>query len=469
MSRAIKILVLIWVSICFYGVKTEAQTTEFTYQGSIKDGAVPANANYDLEFKLFDALSGGAQQGSTNQRLNVAVVNGIFTVTLDFGAGTLPGADRFLNIAVRPAGVGTFTELGPRQKLNSAPYAVRSLNAATADSVAVAGVPSGSANYIQNTTTQQAASNFNISGNGIVGGQLGVGTTSPQEMLHVKSSGLTRLSVESTTFGRTETSYVTPAQTWITGTDQTNNFYVYDLTANRVRMAFTTFGTVGIGTTSPQESLHIKSSSLTRLSLESTPFGRAETSYVTPSRTWITGTDVTNNFYIYDLTANFVRMAINTDGNVGVGTTAPQRLLHVNGRARIGFIPPEASVAQVCFNAAGDLLQCGASSLKWKTDVRPFDLGLETVLHLRPISFTWKESGSKDFGLGAEDVAKSASELTFFNSKGEPEGVKYDHLNVVFINAFKEQQKQIETQKAEIELLKATVCDLKPSAAICKK
>ncbi|HVF48377.1 MAG TPA: tail fiber domain-containing protein, partial [Pyrinomonadaceae bacterium] len=116
----------------------------------------------------------------------------------------------------------------------------------------------------------------------------------------------------------------------------------------------------------------------------------------------------------------------------------------------------------VCFNPLGDLLQCGSSSLKWKTDVRPFNLGLETVLRLRPINFNWKESGLADFGLGAEDVAKVAPELTLTDEQGEVKGVKYDHLNVVFINAFKEQQAQIEAQdrrneaqQKQIETLRA--------------
>src|SRR5438874_9399807 len=38
--------------------------------------------------------------------------------------------------------------------------------------IAVASVPGGSGNYIQNATTQQASSNFNISGNGNAGGTL---------------------------------------------------------------------------------------------------------------------------------------------------------------------------------------------------------------------------------------------------------------------------------------------------------
>jgi hypothetical protein len=30
-----------------------AQTTSFTYQGRVTEGGTPANANYDLQFKLF--------------------------------------------------------------------------------------------------------------------------------------------------------------------------------------------------------------------------------------------------------------------------------------------------------------------------------------------------------------------------------------------------------------------------------
>ena len=104
----------------FAAVSIVAQTTAFSYQGSLKDGANPANGNFDFEFKLFDALSAGTQQGGTQQRLNVAVANGVFAVSLDFGAGTLPGANRYLEIAVRTAGGGTFTLLTPRQPVNSA-------------------------------------------------------------------------------------------------------------------------------------------------------------------------------------------------------------------------------------------------------------------------------------------------------------------------------------------------------------
>jgi hypothetical protein len=49
-------------------------------------------------------------------------------------------------------------------------------------------VTGGNGNFIQNTTTQQASSNFNISGNGIIGSKLGIGTATPTGLLHVNHS-----------------------------------------------------------------------------------------------------------------------------------------------------------------------------------------------------------------------------------------------------------------------------------------
>jgi len=47
------------------------------------------------------------------------------------------------------------------------------------------------------------------------------------------------------------------------------------------------------------------------------------------------------------------------------------------------------------------------------------------------------------------------------NDKGEIEDVKYSQLNVVLINAVKQQQQQIET-------LKKLVCADHPNADVCK-
>src|SRR4051812_42869891 len=130
-NRIISIIFLI-LSVFWLGANNvQAQTTAFTYQGSLKDGATPANGNYDFEFALFDQLgAGGAQFMPTVVVNNVVVTGGIFSVRLDFGSQFFTGANRFLEIRVKPSGgSGGFTPLIPRQPVNSVPYSIKSLNA----------------------------------------------------------------------------------------------------------------------------------------------------------------------------------------------------------------------------------------------------------------------------------------------------------------------------------------------------
>jgi len=147
-----------------------AQTTTFTYQGRLADGGAPANGTYDLEFKLYDAAN--AQVGSTVTREDVQVVNGIFTVQLDFGS-VFDGSSRTLEIGVRPGmSVGPFTTLAPRQPVSSTPEAIHSATAQTASNATqLGGIPASG--FLLNTTTQQTG-NFNISNNGTIGGDLTV-------------------------------------------------------------------------------------------------------------------------------------------------------------------------------------------------------------------------------------------------------------------------------------------------------
>jgi hypothetical protein len=123
-------------------VRGYAQGTSFTYQGRLQDGGGPANGNYDFQFTLWDALIGGTIQPQPMPVIvtkpNVPVSGGVFTVQLDFSANAFPGADRFLEISVRPAGGNNFTTLPPRQQISSTPYAVRSLSAASADGLSSA-------------------------------------------------------------------------------------------------------------------------------------------------------------------------------------------------------------------------------------------------------------------------------------------------------------------------------------------
>ena len=131
MMKNLFILVFAFLNLTLITVHADPLGTEFTYQGELKlipgggQIVVPANAQYDFTFTLYDALNGGTQLGSTQQLNNVDVQQGIFTVELDFGISPFSGDQLWLDIAVRDgAATGAFAGLAPRQKLTATPYAL---------------------------------------------------------------------------------------------------------------------------------------------------------------------------------------------------------------------------------------------------------------------------------------------------------------------------------------------------------
>ena len=106
--------------------------TAFTYQGQLQNGGVPQSGPCDLRFKLFDASSGGSQIGSTQTVAGVNVVNGLFTVPIDFGSSAFTGSARWLETAVTCPSGGSFTTLSPRQAMSPTPNAIFAENAAVA-------------------------------------------------------------------------------------------------------------------------------------------------------------------------------------------------------------------------------------------------------------------------------------------------------------------------------------------------
>ena len=142
-------------------IANHAQTTEFSYQGFITDNNAPANGNYDLEFRLFDAATGGTLIG-TLQRSNVAVSDGIFGVVLDFGA--FPPNNRFLEIGVRPPGGSSITTLAPRVKLLSTPYSTQARNAENAANAVNAQNAQNAVNAQTATNAQTAQNAFQLGG-----------------------------------------------------------------------------------------------------------------------------------------------------------------------------------------------------------------------------------------------------------------------------------------------------------------
>jgi len=360
-----------------------AASTVFTYQGRLTDAGAPANANYDLQFTLWDAASGGTQQPQpapiTQTVPNVTATDGVFTVQLDFTVNAFPGSDRFLEIGVRPAGSGSFTILGQRQQIHASPYAIRTISAGTADALSgacvgcvldaqinslsgskvtgaipVASVPAQSGNYIQNTSSLQAAANFNVGGSGTTGsltvngsetfGGVGAPAVAPAGQGRVyfdSASGKLKVSESSAAYvnlvgasGVSGSGTASSIQLWSAGT--TLGSSIISQSANNI----------GIGTATPAGKLDVRgnlvldsgadpilytgtaNSELNRyLSLINSP--------LSPSASGLkAGGVLVADSYGY---ASPGKNDLIVKGNTGMGTAAPQSKLHIAGSSDILF------------------------------------------------------------------------------------------------------------------------------------
>lgn len=138
------------------------QTTSFNYQGRLTEANSPPTGTYQMQFSLFNLLTGGTQIGTTITNNSVSVVDGVFSVSLSFtAANAFDGQGRWLEVAVKKPADPTYTVLAPRQMIRSSPYAIRSLSADTADdSLLFGGQPPssyGTTGQITNLQTQITA------------------------------------------------------------------------------------------------------------------------------------------------------------------------------------------------------------------------------------------------------------------------------------------------------------------------
>src|SRR5260370_32000207 len=86
---------------CVPRIKAQGSTA-ITYQGRLNASGSPANGIYDLRFTIYDSSGSGVVVGGPITNSATSITNGLFTATLDFGAGVFSVADRWTELASRP-------------------------------------------------------------------------------------------------------------------------------------------------------------------------------------------------------------------------------------------------------------------------------------------------------------------------------------------------------------------------------
>jgi len=278
--------------------------TAFTYQGRLMDDDGPADGVFEFQFELYDLPEDGNQLDGTFALRGVDVIDGYFTVELNFGGSVFDGDARWLQIAVRPTNTtDPFTILTPRQELTPAPYAMYAANASADSDWMVLGDDMYS----------------------IPSGNVGIGTSSPQARLSIQMKG----------------NPISPSD--VGGliikdgfTNSGNQLEVQDTLGNP-NFVVDHVGRVGIGTGSPEASLHVKGTGWPN----SFMYLQSDLSNDTGIRLYEGNNVKWHIFNTADLgglricNSDFsknVFFAKQSNGKVGIGTTNPTAMLDVISR-----------------------------------------------------------------------------------------------------------------------------------------
>ncbi|MCU1263684.1 MAG: hypothetical protein JWM21_2 [Acidobacteria bacterium] len=301
-------------------------------------------------------------------------------------------------------------------------------------------------------------------------GRVGLGTGTPVLNLHINDSDTPATRLEQNNSGGFT------AQTWDVAGNEAN-FFVRDVTGGsrlpfRIRPGAPTSsidisadGRVGIGTASPTKALDVVKTGTdtttnhavvkVRTTTSSAGFGPGlivDGSSMPSGRSWSVFTSgasdlvgTTGTFSIFDGTASASRLAIDSTGRVGIGTTAPTDTLSVNGTA----------------SKPGGGSWAVFSDERLKNIKGNFNSGLKAVMQLQPLRYEYRpnnalgiKSEGEHIGFGAKAVQQIVPEAVSTTDQGYLV-VNNDPILWTMLNAIKEQQKEIEQLKGQVRQLRA--------------
>jgi hypothetical protein len=124
----------------------------------------------------------------------------------------------------------------------------------------------------------------------------------------------------------------------------------------------------------------------------------------------------------------------------------------------------------VLIDSAGQLGTL-SSSRRFKKEIKPMEKASEAILALKPVTFHYKSdaSGTPQFGLIAEEVAKVNPDLVVRDKNGEIYTVRYEAINALLLNEFLKEHRKVEEQQGTIGQLKSNAANQEAMIGDLKK
>jgi len=394
--------------------------TAFTYQGRLIDANNPADGLYDFRFKLFDAAADGNQLSSTIDFNEVDIIDGYFTVTLDFG-DVFNGEVCWLEIGIRPGELedpNAYTVLTPRQEITPAPYAMglkipASLSGSSSDPIIkVTNTGSGKALYGKH----DASGNYGYLGSSIYGvygySESGIGVTGAStdndgvyggsidgkgvHGLSANGKGVYGENLSTGNYGSLGT-----LLEGVFGSSSGGNG-VYGASTN---------GHGVYGSTSTGHGVHGYSTSGNYGFLADPNYGaygenaNGNFGYLGGSQAGVYGKcTTTQGVGVSGYSPSLLGTGVQGDGGTGVRGVGDG-----TGVRGDGYVGVEGNGDSYDFFASGSGIDYGSSSsIRWKRNIQPIDQPLDKVLQLRGVYFDWdaEHGGQHDVGMVAEEVGR---------------------------------------------------------------
>jgi len=407
-------------------INAGAQTPQaLNYQGIARNGSGQPLANQALGLRISigdisTVLYQETQSVTTNAYglYNIIIGNGTVVSGSMTAVNWLSG-DRFIKVEMDPAGGTAYVAVGSPTKMVSVPYAM-------------------GANSVQATSNGGA-------------GLVGTGTSSLWWGFY--EGGVYRGYVGSYS-GKNEDVDI--------GTGGGNTLGSMHLCIAAVpKLTVDSIGRVGIGTRYPMTNLEVTSAS-------------ADIINIGNMNGW-TGIGISNSATgPYNAIANggtYLSFLYNATPTTSISATNSKMLM--DGTTNT-FRPTNDNVMSLGANgsrwtavwAANGTIQ--TSDERYKTNIQPLTAGLNTVMQLNPISYSWKNENLRlgtgvNYGFSAQELSTTAPDLvihaatTIDKETGKPTseyadayGVKYAEFTPVLVKAIQEQQAQIKALQDKI-------------------
>ena len=240
-------------------------------------------------------------------------------------------------------------------------------------------------------------------------GNVGIGTSSPTNILHTYAT-LPRVIADTSTRFAVFNLYYQGAEKGALVLDNQNKLITLEangdntyetrfVTGGSERMRITSGGNVGINGFDTGVQLYVKST---------------------------TSTSSDYPLYIANTTSGI--FYIRSDGFIMTGTAASSPYNNTTGSGANLFV------------SSGGVLQRSTSSLKYKTDVRDYDKGLSEVMQMRPVYYKGKNDGDTQYaGLIAEEINDlGLVEFVQYAEDETPDALYYANMIALMTKAIQE-------------------------------